>query len=606
VIIMPALTIQRKTIIAALSVLMLCALSSGTGMWVALKLSAGIDRAVDSGQIMRTHMGADMMHDALRGDVYAAIISADPATGLTLEDAEKDFQEHKAEFEKLITENEAADLPSQTRGLLAKVKIPLQDYVAGARAIIALAGTDAEAAKEQLPRFAELFKQLETAMEEVSDSVTNAAMSDAAEAKADAKLAKWIMAGLLALGLVFALALTILAQTGIVRPIEKITSALDRLASGDLSTKVPDLKTDDEIGRMARALRIFREEMQGRQSEVEARKARDAADEECVRHEAVLRAQEEERRMVVASLGQALEELSAGNLAFRIAADFPAEYRKLRDDFNGAIFKLEDVVRTIARASENTRLGTGEISSSTDELAQRTSSQAASLEQVVAALQDMTSTFRTTAQGAADARAAVGSVRDEAGASGDVVARAVEAMSAIHQSANEVSKIIVVIDEIAFQTSLLALNAGVEAARAGDAGRGFAVVAQEVRALAQRSAESAKEIKGLISASTQQVDMGVSLVGETGEALNRMAGKVGEIDALVSRIAGAARDQAARLAEINSSANQMDHATRQNAAMAEEMTEVSRNLASDARELAEMVGRFEVSREDTRDWRMAG
>ena len=319
-----------------------------------------------------------------------------------------------------------------------------------------------------------------------------------------------------------------------------------------------------------------------------------------------MRAQEEERRMVVASLGQALEELSAGNLAFRIAADFPAEYRKLRDDFNGAIFKLEDVVRTIARASENTRLGTGKISSSTDELAQRTSSQAASLEQVVAALQDMTSTFRTTAQGAADARAAVGSVRDEAGASGDVVARAVEAMSAIHQSANEVSKIIVVIDEIAFQTSLLALNAGVEAARAGDAGRGFAVVAQEVRALAQRSAESAKEIKGLISASTQQVDMGVSLVGETGEALNRMAGKVGEIDALVSRIAGAARDQAARLAEINSSANQMDHATRQNAAMAEEMTEVSRNLASEARELAEMVGRFEVSREDTRDWRMAG
>jgi len=555
---------------------------------------------------MRTHMGADMMHDALRGDVYAAIISADPESGLTLEDAEKDFQEHKAEFEKLIIENEAADLPSETRGLLAKVKIPLQDYIKGAREIIALAGLDADAAKGQLSRFAELFKELETAMEEVSDSVTKAAASDADEAKADAVLAKYIMAGLLALGLVFALTIAILAQTSIVGPIEKITSALDRLAGGDLSTKVPDLKTDDEIGRMARALRIFREEMQGRQSEVEARKARDAADEERARHEALLRLQEEERRTVVAWLGQGLEELSAGNLAFRIDADFPAEYRKLRDDFNSAILKLEDVVRTIARASENTRLGTGEISSSTDDLAQRTSSQAASLEQVVAALQDMTSTFRTTAQGAADARAAVGSVRDEAGASGDVVARAVEAMSAIHQSANKVSKIIGVIDEIAFQTSLLALNAGVEAARAGDAGRGFAVVAQEVRALAQRSAESAKEIKGLISASTQQVDMGVSLVGETGSALHRMAGKVGEIDALVSRIAGAARDQAARLAEINSSANQMDHATRQNAAMAEEMTEVSRNLATEARELAEMVGRFEVSREAARDWRMAG
>jgi methyl-accepting chemotaxis protein len=194
----------------------------------------------------------------------------------------------------------------------------------------------------------------------------------------------------------------------------------------------------------------------------------------------------------------------------------------------------------------------------------------------------------------------------QASSSGEVVARAVKAMSAIHQSANEVSKIIVVIDEIAFQTSLLALNAGVEAARAGDAGRGFAVVAQEVRALAQRSAESAKEIKSLISASTQQVDMGVSLVGETGDALHRMAGKVGEIDTLVSGMAASARDQAARLSEINSSANQMDQATRQNAAMVEEMTTVGRTLATEAVELAELVGRFEVSRDEARDWRMAG
>ena len=207
----------------------------------------------------------------------------------------------------------------------------------------------------------------------------------------------------------------------------------------------------------------------------------------------------------------------------------------------------------------------------------------------------MTQTLAGTAEGADHARQSVRAVRTEAEESGDVVARAVEAMSAIHTSATEVAKIIGVIDEIAFQTSLLALNAGVEAARAGDAGRGFAVVAQEVRALAQRSAESAKEIKGLISASTQQVDMGVNLVGKTGQALARMAGKVGEIDVLVTGIASAAQDQARRLAEINSNANQMDQATRENAAMADEMTIVGRNLAGEARELSELVGRFEVA-----------
>jgi len=225
---------------------------------------------------------------------------------------------------------------------------------------------------------------------------------------------------------------------------------------------------------------------------------------------------------------------------------------------------------------------------------------------MVAALQDMTGAFKRSATDAAQARQSVTTVREDAQGSGDVVRRAVEAMGAIHNSALEVSKIIGVIDEIAFQTSLLALNAGVEAARAGDAGKGFAVVAQEVRALASRSAESAKEIKGLISASTTQVDLGVNLVAETGEALSRMAGRVGEIDTLVSDMAASALEQSQRLSEINSSANQIDHATRQNAAMVEEMTEVGRNLAVEARELAELVGRFEVSGEVAREWRMAG
>lgn len=263
------------------------------------------------------------------------------------------------------------------------------------------------------------------------------------------------------------------------------------------------------------------------------------------------------------------------------------------------------MVRTIAHAADATRRGTGEIAGSADDLARRAAAQAAGLEEMVAALDAMTGGFRATAQGADKARLGVADVRLEAQKSGEVVTRAVEAMGAIHASASEVSKIIGVIDEIAFQTSLLALNAGVEAARAGDAGKGFAVVAQEVRALAQRSAESAKEIKGLISASTEQVGVGVELVAETGEALSRMAGKVGEIDALVSGIAEGAKEQSQRLAEINSTANQMDQATRQNAALAEEMTTVGHNLAGEARELSDLVGRFELG-EGEREWRMAG
>jgi methyl-accepting chemotaxis protein len=135
----------------------------------------------------------------------------------------------------------------------------------------------------------------------------------------------------------------------------------------------------------------------------------------------------------------------------------------------------------------------------------------------------------------------------------------------------------------------------VEAARAGDAGRGFAVVAQEVRALAQRSADAAKEIKTLISSSTQQVSQGVSMVGQTGEALQAIVGKVSEIDGLVSEIAASGAEQATGLHQVNTAVNQMDQTVQQNAAMVEQSTAASHALKGEADNLMRMIGRFQVT-----------
>ena len=168
-------------------------------------------------------------------------------------------------------------------------------------------------------------------------------------------------------------------------------------------------------------------------------------------------------------------------------------------------------------------------------------------------------------------------------------------MSEIESSSAQVNQIIGVIDEIAFQTNLLALNAGVEAARAGEAGRGFAVVAQEVRALAQRSADAAKEIKTLISTSSQQVNQGVSMVGQTGDALQAIVGKVSEIDALVSEIAASGQEQATGLNQVNAAVNQMDQTVQQNAAMVEQSTAASHALKGEAGNLMQMIGKFRVN-----------
>ncbi|MBI1197565.1 MAG: chemotaxis protein, partial [Phenylobacterium sp.] len=211
-----------------------------------------------------------------------------------------------------------------------------------------------------------------------------------------------------------------------------------------------------------------------------------------------------------------------------------------------------------------------------------------------AALDEITATVKRSAEGAKEASNVASGARDQAERSGEVVREAVAAMGDIQASSGKISNIIGVIDEIAFQTNLLALNAGVEAARAGEAGKGFAVVAQEVRALAQRSAEAAKEIKTLISSSGTQVDRGVKLVTDTGKALEAIVERVASIDGLVSEIARAASEQATGLAEVNTAVNQMDQVTQQNAAMVEEATAASAQLKREAVELADLVAKFDV------------
>ncbi len=318
------------------------------------------------------------------------------------------------------------------------------------------------------------------------------------------------------------------------------------------------------------------------------------ADEARERGDLLRRETAEKQELVVGGLAEALARLADGELTYRLRAEFPSEYAGLRDDFNLALERLDGAMKAVAEASGAVAQGSGEINEAAGNLSRRTETQAGRLEETAAALTEITEAVGKAASGIREAARVTGEAKQDAEAGGEVVQRAVGAMASLEQSSKQIGQIIHVIDEIAFQTNLLALNAGVEAARAGEAGKGFAVVAQEVRALAQRSADAAKEISALISTSTGQVGESVALVGRTGEALQTIVGRVTVLDGLIRDVSGSAEEQARSLGEINSAVNQMDELTQQNAAMVEEASAASTALSQEARRLNELLGAFRV------------
>ncbi|UXT42898.1 PAS domain S-box protein [Agrobacterium tumefaciens] len=303
-----------------------------------------------------------------------------------------------------------------------------------------------------------------------------------------------------------------------------------------------------------------------------------------------------DRMHAVEELGAALERLSQCNIRITLDKPFVGEFERLRCDFNKSIAEFQKTLENVLGQTGDLTRSSQEVSEASVNLAERSREQAVALEETSAALEEITATVRSSTENMKETRKLVQSARTSTVASTEVVERTVDAMQRIETASREISQIIGVIDEIAFQTNLLALNAGVEAARAGEAGKGFAVVAQEVRELAQRSANAAKEIKALINNSGTEVLEGVRLVGETGEALKQIDALVRHIDGNVDMIAKAADEQAVGISEINKAVNRLDRMTQENAAMSARTTVISTTLAQGADALAQLVSLFKLNR----------
>ena len=305
-------------------------------------------------------------------------------------------------------------------------------------------------------------------------------------------------------------------------------------------------------------------------------------------------------RTLEVSMEREVQEMVAGvlngNLAHRI--DLTGKdgfFAVLGRDVNHLVDNITEIVATVQKAAAEIHHGAKEISEGNSNLSNRTEQQASSLEKTAQSMEQMTATVRQNADNASQASQLATAARDQAHNGGVVVGKAVAAMGGINIASRRIADIVSVIDELAFQTNLLAFYAAVcSGARAGEQGRGFAVVATEVRNLASRSANSARQIKDLIQDSVQKVEDGSQLIALSGQSLGEIVAAVKKVNDVVSEIAMASREQSTGIEQVNRAVIDMDAMTQQNAALVEEATAASISMTDHAQTLIQMMERYQT------------
>jgi methyl-accepting chemotaxis protein len=530
-------TIGSKVFAAGIISFAVAASAASAGLWVSFAYERNVAEMANTDGILRDAMRGDMVHDAMYGDAMSAVLASDPATAIkTPSEVIADTKEHADTFAKSIADARAAAKDPKVIDALEAVQVPLDKYLAAGRAIASLSATDAVATKAAVPAFLAQFKELEDVLETTGAIIEKSADEAAVAGNAQAALAKKIMLAILALAAGLSIVLVLIARRAISAPVTDLANALESLAGGDLGVNAPHANMGGEIGKLAKAMGLFRENALAR-LKLEEREAMSVTEREA-------------RAKVIEQSTNEFSELLADSLQ-RLSST-SQELQSSACQLGAMAEQTQNRTQEAARASMDASDSVGSIAAATTELTQ-------SVEQISYRMQ----------QSAKLAGEAVNLGRETDTSVKDLAA-----------AVAEIGQVVSLIDDVASQTNLLALNATIEAARAGEAGKGFAVVASEVKSLAEQTGNATQDIASRITRIREASD---HVVG----AVRRVTEMVEEMQSLATDAADSVHEQTAATGQIAESAVSASRGTSTASASVEDLRQSASEATSASRQVTQ-------------------
>lgn len=536
------LTIKNKLIGLTLLGLAITALVGIYSYSSIQKLRVDMSKMVVNSTILRNHMFADMMHDALNSDVNAALIAVEDSGAHDIKVIEQELKEHSELFSETLAKNEKLITDSKTRDALSKTLPVLRTYVTSANSIVQTAKTNRQNAVNMMPEFHKAFTTLEAEMEALTGLIEEnvSAMQQKTEEEEN-KIAR-VLIMISVIGTLMMIFISRIVIKNITAALGRLVHVSERVASGDLTVNI-NTSDNDELGALARAMEKMRTHLVNVISQISATSSK---------------------------LLTSVEDIA---VVTRAASSHMVGQRAETEQVATA---MNEMTATVHEVSNNI-------------LATANSAQQAAAE---------------TNMGAKIVQEAIQSITILA----DHISSASEIINRVEHNSHNISSVVDVIKNIAEQTNLLALNAAIEAARAGEQGRGFAVVADEVRTLASRTQQSTGEINEMISQlqleskssvgamnkSCDQAGIVVTKAEKAGQSLGTIALTVSRISELSAQIATAAEEQTAVSEEINRNIVHINEAAVFTADGTQKTTEAINQLARITADLQQLVKQFKL------------